>query len=623
LYQKDGLPVVATGKEPRFSEFGARALRAGEASVRVDWAEHPDSGIGVLLGVRPRCERRADPDGAWPAVMDLEIDDPEAARPVLARVFPGGVPGTLRFESNGPGRWHYLFAIDDEVAGRLWSMGIHKQVINGLHLASDGMPSGDPAYAGLELRFGSLCPHHPGVTSLTQTVVPPTLRADGTPRTWVGDRILPFPSELLADLERNSAAARAQAEALACRDQPREPLDRDELRGLDPIDKIKAQFRALDLRMTPKGDGSGYYASCTSPEHPDQRPSMTITVLDRDQVYFRPGGSPKYCKAGTVLINCNSRHCDIKDILDGIGLWVRDLEPDRYARSSSKARGNGHRFTELVAPSQPGAIDPARQEEFEKILNECFLALVARPGLQRALAESWGVSEATLAALGVGWKEDNPHWDGETGQWDDYGPAWVFPMVNDQGQIVNLQRRFQDEDLGKRGMRGGRLGLFLPAGWRGRRGPIYCVEGASDTAALWDLGLLAIGRPANTSGDWYLGRLLQADERELIVVGENDLKGDGAWPGDPRPFAAKLARRLGRPIKVIVPPAPFKDARAWCQSVDSSIVRIELLRRTLEAESVVPSAATTHEAAAPGRPSRRSFSATLPLRIRNNPHGGA
>jgi hypothetical protein len=79
-------------------------------------------------------------------VIDLEVDDPAAASEPLARIFPGGVPDTLRFESSGPGRWHYLFGIEEQVARQPRAIGIVKAVLKGRHRDGDGKAAGDPAY---------------------------------------------------------------------------------------------------------------------------------------------------------------------------------------------------------------------------------------------------------------------------------------------------------------------------------------------------------------------------------------------------------------------------------------------------------------------------------------------
>jgi hypothetical protein len=445
-------------------------------------------------------------------------------------------------------------------------------------------------------------------------VVPPTPRADGRPRRWVGTEILPFPPELLADLAERSAPARAHAEYLDRVARPRKPLDRDTLRGLAPIEKIRAQFEALGRRLEPSGDGSGFSARCTNPDHPDRKPSMSITVVGPNSRPYRGRDrSLKLAVPGTVLICCHSWDCSIRDILGGLGLFPCDLQPDAWYRTHGPR--NDPRRSNIVLTDDPDGVDPARLLYFSEVHERAVEALFRGRGKLAELGRSLGVSGTSLHALDVAWKAQNWVLDPETKQWRDDGPAWLFPMVDDRARIINLQRRYEDQSLAKRGMRGGRNGLFVPEGWERRPGRLYCVEGASDTATLWDLGLAAVGRPSNRSGDFYLARLLRGDAREVVVVGENDRKGD-AWPGDPRPFAAKLAGRLGRPVRWIVPPAPHKDARAW-RSADEDAA----LLRTLDglaggAEVIGPKARDSSASTPPGGIRRGGFTATLRLRTR-------
>jgi hypothetical protein len=188
-------------------------------------------------------------------------------------------------------------------------------------------------------------------------------------------------------------------------------------------------------------------------------------------------------------------------------------------------------------------------------------------------------------------------------------------MVDGSGRLINLQRRYRDPGVAKRGMRGGKLGLFVPSGWRERPGPLYVPEGASDVAALFDVGVCAVGRPSNRAGADHLRALLEGDGRDVVVVGENDRKPDGDWPGDPHPCARSLARRLGRPVRVIVPPEGHKDARAWRTAARDDVgVRAALLRLTEQAAPVVP--AQDLGTAAP----RGGFRVTVPFRSPKSPH---
>jgi hypothetical protein len=111
-------------------------------------------------------------------------------------------------------------------------------------------------------------------------------------------------------------------------------------------------------------------------------------------------------------------------------------------------------------------------------------------------------------------------------------------------------------------------------------GPIFCPEGFTDSAALVAYGLCAIGRPSATGGVAELAELLASDERDIVILGENDDKyvaasGDGVpegrtavlrRPGYDGAISAcrRLRALLGRPdISVSMPREGFKDIRDY------------------------------------------------------------
>ena len=93
-------------------------------------------------------------------------------------------------------------------------------------------------------------------------------------------------------------------------------------------------------------------------------------------------------------------------------------------------------------------------------------------------------------------------------------------------------------------------------------GPVLCVEGMSDVAAAALIGYSAIGRPSNVGGQDIV--VEAARGRTLIIVGENDEKVDGKWPGKTGAIAMfQYARRHLPNVQMIMPPASIKDLRAW------------------------------------------------------------
>jgi hypothetical protein len=89
------------------------------------------------------------------------------------------------------------------------------------------------------------------------------------------------------------------------------------------------------------------------------------------------------------------------------------------------------------------------------------------------------------------------------------------------------------------------------------------VEGASDTAALYSVGALAIGRPGalgSRAADLWLARLLRRHpEREVIVVGDRDPSRVGELGA--RKQAERLQEALDRPVAWALPAKGFKDVR--------------------------------------------------------------
>ncbi|MCA9053412.1 MAG: hypothetical protein KDA75_06225 [Planctomycetaceae bacterium] len=169
----------------------------------------------------------------------------------------------------------------------------------------------------------------------------------------------------------------------------------------------------------------------------------------------------------------------------------------------------------------------------------------------RDLGRELGVSSEALRQLGVGWHPG--------GGW------WGFPERDGQRNVIGILRRTREGT--KTRLSGSRSGLSYAADWEQGDGPILLVEGPTDAAAVMTLGLSAIGRPSNRGGGAYLADLLQSVslERDLIVLGDNDAKEDGRWPGREGAIdtATELARRLSRPVDWALTPDRVKDVRNW------------------------------------------------------------
>ena len=171
------------------------------------------------------------------------------------------------------------------------------------------------------------------------------------------------------------------------------------------------------------------------------------------------------------------------------------------------------------------------------------------PRRLRQLSTELGVTCDSLVSLHVGWS--------------DAEEAWTFPEFNGQETIIGIIRRYPDGT--KRAMPRSQRGLYLPSNWRTMDGTIYVPEGASDVAALLSHGIRAIGRPSCTGGRKHLTDLLAETDCDILVLGENDQKDCGHWPGrdGARALATHLAHDLGGRVRWTLPPDGAKDIRDY------------------------------------------------------------
>jgi hypothetical protein len=149
----------------------------------------------------------------------------------------------------------------------------------------------------------------------------------------------------------------------------------------------------------------------------------------------------------------------------------------------------------------------------------------------------------------------------EVGYWEEIA-CWIFPERDDKRRIVGLVRRYDDGR--KQSIEGSHRGLTIPRyGKRPPPGPIYLVEGASDTAALVSERVFAIGR-SNAFGSaaerlWLMRLLEKYPDREIVVVGEREESGAGVRGAEK--LATSLHETLEWPVSWVLPRKGFKDSR--------------------------------------------------------------
>lgn len=272
---------------------------------------------------------------------------------------------------------------------------------------------------------------------------------------------------------------------------------------------------------------------------------------------------------------------------DGSAVWCGRVE------QGSQRQNSGGQFLHLLGDGQHrrdehsyehpshrrqrrAAEKPKARPDFEHIARTAFCRSDASQRRQE-LAAVLGVTATALEQLRVGpWGlKDGLH--------------WLFPERDAAGKIIGLSRRYRNDD--KRAWPCSDRGLIYCDNWQAFDGPVYLVEGPSDTAAMLSLGLCVVGRPSNTGGVDHLIELLTQlpSDRELIVLGENDRKSheslkpnakashradcegcSACWPGQfgSMQTANKLARQLNRRVEVMFPPDGAKDVREMVRMLE-------------------------------------------------------
>ncbi len=142
----------------------------------------------------------------------------------------------------------------------------------------------------------------------------------------------------------------------------------------------------------------------------------------------------------------------------------------------------------------------------------------------------------------------------------------------------------------------GYLHIRKPSGYLTRPGavlltsddPVLIVEGATDVAAAFDLGFVAVGRPNSTGGLDLLTKTVAA--RSVVVLGENDA-GAGR-EGMEKTFA--ILQNITTECTKLMPPSGVKDLRQWVQqgvTHQELLDSLDLTGDKIVDESILPNAA--------------------------------
>ena len=138
--------------------------------------------------------------------------------------------------------------------------------------------------------------------------------------------------------------------------------------------------------------------------------------------------------------------------------------------------------------------------------------------------------------------------------WDVCRGMMTFPMVDEDFHLLGILRRSLTGE--KRVIKGSRVGAFVPCNFRMSPGVTFVAEGATDTAAVNELGLNVIGRFNCWTGEDVLKSYLE--DHTVYVLADNDK--DGAGVEGARTLAAQLVS-VSRSIRVIILPDKYKDLR--------------------------------------------------------------
>ena len=171
--------------------------------------------------------------------------------------------------------------------------------------------------------------------------------------------------------------------------------------------------------------------------------------------------------------------------------------------------------------------------------------VAARGGWLDKLSEELGLSVESLRQFRVGWCSQER--------------CSTWPLYDDSGRIVGINRRFRDGS--KKVVFGHRAGLYLaddmPVALSSL--PLLVCEGGTDAAAGRDMGLVSVGRFSCTHGARLLTGLVRRRRPDLLVIVAD---ADGPGRRGAESLASVLLPYVAH-LRIIQPPAAHKDLRTW------------------------------------------------------------
>ena len=234
---------------------------------------------------------------------------------------------------------------------------------------------------------------------------------------------------------------------------------------------------------------------------------------------------------------------------DGDAAICARVASDRRAGQA----GYLHRLRQGASGPQPRevtiAADRSRGPDHSAFADQCQKTAKSAGAIEHA-SRRLGVTPESLRRFRVGW-------------WIEQN-CWTWPMTDASGtRIIGITRRFLDDS--KKCVGGHRAGLYLPTDLPQDMSALtlLVVEGGSDAAAGLDLDYWTVGRFSCQHGRDLIRRLLRHRQPARVAI--------CADTGNihERRGAQNLARDLlpySRELRLIAPPAPHRDLRAWLRA---------------------------------------------------------
>ncbi len=213
-----------------------------------------------------------------------------------------------------------------------------------------------------------------------------------------------------------------------------------------------------------------------------------------------------------------------------------------------------HVINPLLQPkavSAPVVVAEPLDIDWQRGVDQCVAAMEGY--MYDHLVSSTGLRKQGLVDMQVGWSAKKS--------------AYTFPMRASDGVVIGIRLRTPDGN--KFAVKGSRAGLFY-VGDPPSHGNVYVAEGPTDTLALHQIGLPAVGRPSCNGGGIFLSKML-CWKHDVVIVADNDKPGkQGA-----KSIACLLKPKVAR-VRIMYP-SKGSDVKDWVVGHGASKQVVELV----------------------------------------------